>query len=81
MSSRLTSAVREGVEKVYAAADTWVDRALRADDSMFTPSEPIWTLSGLRELRTRFLDRPDKGPRSFEHKLRDQLEGSPPDVY
>ncbi len=49
----------EGVENVYAAAQTWVDRALRDDDSLFTPGTPIWTLHGLRELRERFLDRPD----------------------
>ena len=82
MSSRLTSAVMgEGVENVYAAAQTWVDRALRADDSLFTPGTPIWTLNGLRELRERFLDRPDKSASTIEDKLRDQLEGSPPEVH
>ncbi|MCY3925442.1 MAG: AAA family ATPase [bacterium] len=81
MTSRLTSAVTEGVEKVYAAAELWVERALRADDSLFTPGTPIWTLSGLRELRERFLDRPDEGDRGFLAKLREQLEGSPPEVY
>ncbi|MCY3850846.1 MAG: AAA family ATPase [Acidimicrobiaceae bacterium] len=81
MTSRLTSAVWEGVENVYAAADLWVERALRDDDSLFTPGAPIWTLSRLRELRERFLDRPDEGAGSFEDKLREQLEGSPPEVH
>ena len=81
MTSRPTSAVAEGVENVYAAAQTWVDRALRDDDSLFTPGTPIWKLDGLRELRSRFLDRPDQGPDNFFAKLRDQLQGSPPVVY
>ena len=81
MTSRLTNAVSEGVEKVYAAAEMWVDRALRADDSLFTPGAPIWQLRGLRELRTRFLERPDEWDSKFLEKLRPQLEGSPPEVY
>ena len=31
----------DGAEMVYAAADTWVERALRTDDSLFTPGTPI----------------------------------------
>ena len=27
----------DGVENVYQAAGLWVDRALRTDDSLFTP--------------------------------------------
>ena len=34
MGSRLTAS---GTERVYAAARLWVDRALRTDDSLFTP--------------------------------------------
>ena len=71
----------DGVEKVYAAAKTWVDRALRDDDSLFTPGTAIWTRDGLRELRERFLDRPDMGDGGFYKKLETQLEDSPPKVY
>ena len=46
MGSRKT---HDGVEKVYAAAEAWVSRALRSDDSLFTPGKPIWT----RELHGR----------------------------
>jgi len=56
MSSRRTGN-RE--EKVYAAAEAWVERALRANDSLFTPGTAIWTSEWVRELRERFLDRPD----------------------
>ena len=78
MGSRKTGG---GVEKVYEAAQRWVDRALRADDSLFTPGEAIWSSRWLGELRERFLDRPDEGDGGFYEKLKTQLEGSPPEVY
>ena len=74
MSARKTY---EGVDKVYDAAEKWVDCALRSDGSLFTPGEAIWTSDGLQELRERFLDRHDewKGPDFFE-KLEPLLAGS-----
>jgi len=73
--------IYEGADEVYAAAQLWVDRALRADDSLFTPGTPIWSGRWLDELRERFLDRPDVGEGGFYGKLRSQLEDSPPEVY
>ena len=78
MGSRKT---HKGVEKVYAAAEAWVSRALRSDDSLFTPGKPIWTRELLGELRQRFLDQPDEGSDSFVEKLERQLGSSPPEVY
>ncbi len=78
MGTRIT---RDGVEKVYAAASEWVERALRSDDSLFTPGKPIWSGRWLREVRERFMDRPDESNRSFLDKLSDQLANSPPEVY
>ena len=78
MGSRKTI---DGAEKVYEAAALWVDRALRTDDSLFTPGVPIWTSDLLRELRERFLDRPDVGGRDFYQKLTTQLENSSRAVY
>ena len=78
MGSRRT---RGGVERVYEAAKAWVDCALRADDSLFTPGKDIWSSRWLRELRERFLDRPDESKDSFLVKLERQLQGSPPEVY
>ncbi len=78
MGSRRT---RDGVERVYKAAKAWVDRALRADDSLFTPGEAIWSSRWLGEVHHRFLDRPDETKDSFLEKLERQLEGSPPEVY
>ena len=78
MGSRKT---HDGAERVYAAAQRWVDCALRADDSLFTPGKAIWSRQWLRELRKRFLDKPDVSGTSFYDKLERQLEGSPPEVY
>ena len=69
------------MESVYRAAGAWVDRGLRSDDSLFTPGKEIWSHHLLGELHNRFLDRPDEGSRPFLDKLRDQLQGSPADVY
>ena len=71
----------EDSENVYAAAKAWVDHALRADDSLFTPGNPIWSSENLAELRERFLDRPDEPGDDFYDKLERQLAGSPPEVY
>ena len=78
MGSRKTG---DGAERVYQAASTWVERALRSDDSLFTPGEPIWSRRWLGELRERFLDKPEELKGTFVQKLRQQLAGSPPEVY
>ena len=78
MGSRLTAS---GIERVYEAAQLWVDRALRTDDSLFTPGKPIWSRQWLGELRRRFLDRPDESGDRFQQKLKRQLEGSPHEVH
>ena len=75
------SARKAGAEKVYEAASIWVDRALRSDDSLFTPGEAIWSSRWLGELHERFLDQPDLGSGSFYEKLRTQLTGSPREIY
>lgn len=72
MGSRKTG---YGVENVYAAAELWVERALKADDSLFTPGTAIWTSENLQNLRDRFLDRPDISGDDFYVKLNRQLDG------
>ena len=54
-----TRKIREGADRVYEAAQAWVDAALRSDSSLFTPGEAIWSSRWLKELREHFLDRPD----------------------
>ena len=68
-------------ENVYAAAEAWVERALRSDDSLFTPGRRIWTTEWLEELHYRFLDRPEMPGSDFFKKLKRQLKGSPPEAY
>ena len=70
----------EDVENVYAAAERWVDAALRKDDSLFTPGKPIWSSAGLEKLRKRVLNRPDVEGSGFHGKLRTQLAESSPEV-
>ena len=77
MSSRRTEA---GAERTYAAAEAWVNCALRNDDSLFTPGEAIWTPELLGDLRARTVDRPDVGGSGFFGKLKGQLAGSPVEV-
>ncbi len=79
MGPRVTA---EGAERVYEAAQQWVDRCLKSDDSLFTPGEAIWAAGNLVELRERFLDNPDetKGV-GFLEKLEKQLSGCAVQVY
>ncbi len=77
----MSRSLEEGTERIYAAAQQWVDRALRSDDSLFTPGEPIWSSQWLGELRERFLNQPDDTSDRFPVKLKRQLEDSPPEVY
>ena len=67
---------------VYEAADLWIERALKCDDSLFTPGKPIWSERWLEEARERFLDRTEewKGAGFFEHRLPAVLADSPPEV-
>ncbi len=67
---------REGSENVYAAAQKWVDAALRKNDSLFTPGKAIWTEDLLAELRKCYLDNPDVPGNDFYDRLRKQLDGS-----
>ena len=71
----------DGAERVYEAATIWVERGLQSDDSLFTPGQPIWSRRWLRELRERFLDRPDDSNDSFVQRLSRQLADSPSEVY
>ena len=70
-----------GAENTYAAAKEWVNRALRYQDSLFTPGKAIWTTELLSELRTLFLDNPDDTKDPFYTKVRRQLAGSEPEIF
>ena len=76
-----TRLLREGAEKVYNAAQEWIEQALRRDGSLFTPGKNIWSSHWLGQLHQRFLNNPDESRASFDEKLRRQLDGSPQEVY
>ena len=68
---------RAGCEPVYDAAQRWVDVALRTDDSLFTPGNPIWSLQNLTDFHQRFVV-PTSAPGSgFFDKLKALLLGAP----
>ena len=70
-----------GSGRVYSAAGTWVEQALRTDGSLFTPGKSIWSSRWLGELHQRFLNHPDESSANFEDKLQAQLKSSQPEVY
>lgn len=74
-------AVHPGTERIYAAAGRFVDAALRDDDSMFTPSVPVWTAAQLDDLHRRFVMQPDESRDRFDVKFRRQLNGAPAQTY
>lgn len=57
---------------VYTAADTWRNRCLLADGSVFG-EESLWNSERVAELIRHFVESPDTGERTFEEKLEDQL--------
>lgn len=76
---RGTAVVRYNADpRIFRAADAFVDRALRRDDSLFTPGRAIWTLPYLEELDRVYVQNPDLGTGTFEEKLRTQLTGASP---
>jgi 5-methylcytosine-specific restriction protein B len=60
----------EHLAGTYAAAERFVEHALRRDDSLFTPGRPIWSLSNFVELDRLYVQAPDPGAGTFEQKLR-----------
>ena len=70
-----------GGEAVYAAAEHWVDAALRRDDSLFTPGEPIWSLANLKDFHERFAGQPDDSKDTFLNKFERQLHGARSQIY
>lgn len=63
--------------QIYDAAACFADRALRADDSMFTPGRSVWALPALEDLWQRFALDEDASSDRFEVKLQRQLTGAP----
>ncbi|MDP9314434.1 MAG: EVE domain-containing protein, partial [Chloroflexota bacterium] len=67
-------------ERIYTAAEQFVERALRRDDSLFTPGHTIWTIPNINELYRRFIEESDTSHDAFMVKFERQLSGAPPEV-
>ena len=63
--ARITST---NVQPFYAAAQRFVGAALRADDALFTPGPPVWSLANIDDLYRRFVENPDEGGNNFENR-------------
>ena len=68
------------VQSFYAAAQRFVDAALRADDSLFTPGTAIWSLANIDDLYQRFNQQPNTSESSFIDKFQQQLKGAPSQI-
>lgn len=62
---------------ILEAAEKWKQRCLLDGGSLFG-EERLWIREGFEELKTHFVENPEKGSRSFEEKLRDQLADASP---
>ena len=74
MGSRRTG---DSAENIYAATQEWVVRALRADDSLFTPGKAIWSsqwLAGLQQVAA-------EGDGNLPGKLESPSVDVPPEVH
>ena len=73
---------KQGVqyEPVYRAARAWVEAALEADGSLFTPGVEIWSVGGIEEIHRRYVEGADEGGDPFWTKLERQLGGADPAV-
>lgn len=58
---------------VLKAAKYWKESCLLQGGSVFSDL-PLWTQENLEELRTMVIEKPDWGDRSFDDKLKDQLD-------
>ena len=67
-----------GTDETYAAAQRWVDAALKSDDSLFTPGSRIWSPEVIDDLWDRFVEHPDLSSDDFLTKFRRQLAGADP---
>src|SRR5687768_16861727 len=68
---------RPGLDKCYVAIALVRERALRGDDSLFTPGTPIWRDQVIDDLYRRFVEQPDTSSDRFEVKFHRQLDGAP----
>ncbi|MXZ54787.1 MAG: AAA domain-containing protein [Gammaproteobacteria bacterium] len=67
----------EDYSLVLKAANSWKERCFTNSGSMLS-EQLLWTHNNFTELRKTVIDKPDFGDRSFDEKLKDQLDGASP---
>jgi len=75
-------AKRSEFELIYEAFGEFLDRCISSNRSLLWPSDSIWTLENVREMKIRLVDSPLLGAgTSFEDKLQQQLRGTDPVLW
>lgn len=74
--ARLAKAEEAGI---YAAAEQWVDRALRSDDSLLTPDASIWSVETINDFLQR-VDRSRDSSGTFLGTYKRVLASAAPDT-
>jgi 5-methylcytosine-specific restriction enzyme B len=63
------------LEPVIAAAQTWIEKCLIGNHSVFSPEE-LWTLENVEEVRSAYVDDPEPGSEDFFKRLRERMDSS-----
>ena len=75
-------AKRSEFELIYEAFGDFVDRCISSNRSLLWPSDSVWTLENVREMKRRLVDSPLLGAETgFEDKLQEQLRGADPVLW
>jgi MoxR-like ATPase len=71
-----------GCEPLYPAFEKFLDQCLLQDHSLLWPDAEVWTMETVADLKRRIVDTPAfEGKRSFEEKLREQMQGASPEHW
>ena len=75
-------AKRPEFEPIYNAFQMFLDSCIRNDNSLLWPSERVWTLDNIRDLKRRFIDNAlGDSNESFTVKLQTQMRGANPALW
>lgn len=64
----------------FAAAEVFVERCLRNEDSLFTPGREVWTAAATKELQERLTEE-DLRDLTFSEKILEHIEGASQAAY
>lgn len=70
-----------GHEIIYQVTESWKKNSLLNDYGLIWENETIWTKENLYRFRKIFIDSPDESGKSFDEKLKIQLEHEDEKIY